>query len=124
MITIWIPMRFGRCVLFGCAVLATDASLPVRTQMTHLILDQPDQEPFRRGLRFLTERRSGSPAGRPETLNPDGEERSSPSGFVPLGGGHGPLPDCAASPHSQVACQLRPEVRVQVMQRACEAPGT
>jgi hypothetical protein len=39
MITIWIPMRFGRHILFGCAVLATDASLPVRTQMTNLILD-------------------------------------------------------------------------------------
>jgi hypothetical protein len=44
MITIWIPMRFGRCVLFGCAVLATDASLPVRTHMTSLILDKPAQE--------------------------------------------------------------------------------
>jgi hypothetical protein len=39
MITIWIPMRFGRCVLFGCAVLSTDASLPIRTPMTNLILD-------------------------------------------------------------------------------------
>jgi hypothetical protein len=44
MITIWIPMRFGRCVLFGCAVLSTAAGLPVRTTMATLILDQPVQE--------------------------------------------------------------------------------
>jgi hypothetical protein len=44
MITIWIPMRFGRQVLFGCAVLATDASLPIRTERANLILDKPARE--------------------------------------------------------------------------------
>jgi hypothetical protein len=44
MITIWIPMRFGRHVLFGCVVLATDLSLPAGAPTTELATDQPAQE--------------------------------------------------------------------------------
>ena len=36
MITIWIPMSVGRHFLFGCAVLAVDASRPARMQTTNL----------------------------------------------------------------------------------------
>ena len=46
MITIWIPMSAGRHFLFGCAVLATDASHPCPAEAPGATLapGQPAQE--------------------------------------------------------------------------------